>query len=146
MLNKFDYSIKKSYLANKKVYLNDTGLAAYFAALKEEKGKLMENAVLLELLRRGEEGRFEVYYWKDIQGREVDFVIKKDGRVDELIQVTNIENAMQLDEREKRRLLAASKSLNCDNATIITWDCEDEVAIGKIKARCIPLWKWLLGK
>jgi len=146
MLNKFDYSIKKSYLANKKVYLNDTGLATYFAALKEEKGKLMENEVLLELQRRGEEGRFEVYYWKDIQGREVDFVIKKDGRIDELIQVTNIENAMQLDEREKRGLLAASKSLNCNNATIITWNCEDEVAIGKIKARCIPLWKWLLGK
>ena len=145
MLNKFDYSLKKSYLANKKVYLNDTGLAAYFATLKEEKGRLMENAVLLELLRRGEEGRFEVYYWKNIQGREVDFVIEKEGRVDELIQVTNIENTMQLDEREKLGLLAASKSLNCNKATIITWDCEDEVAIGKIKARCIPLWKWLLG-
>jgi len=145
MLNKFDYSIKKSYLANKKVYLNDTGLAAYFATLKEEKGKLMENAILLELLRRGEEERFEVYYWKNIQGREVDFVIKKEGRVDELIQVTNTENAMQLDEREKLGLLAASKSLKCNKATIITWDCEEEVTIGKIKARCIPLWKWLLG-
>jgi len=39
-------------------------------------------------------------YWKDIQSREVDFVIKKDGRVDELIQVTNTENAMQLEERK----------------------------------------------
>ena len=113
--------------------------------MNEGKGKLMENAVLLELLRRGEEGRFEVYYWKNIQGREVDFVIKKDGRVDELIQVTKTENAMQLEEREKLGLLAASKRLNCNNATIITWDCGDEVAIGKIKARCIPLWKWLLG-
>jgi predicted AAA+ superfamily ATPase len=145
MLNKFDYSLKKSHLTNKKVYLNDTGLAAYFATLKNEKGKLMENVVLLELLRLKENERIEVYYWKNLQGREVDFVIKKEGKINELIQVTNIENAEQLEEREKRGLLAASKSLRCKKVTILTWDYEREISIEELKAKCIPLWKWLLN-
>ena len=37
----------------------------------------VENAVFLELLRRP---RVEVFYWKDEQGREVDFVVLENGK------------------------------------------------------------------
>ena len=145
VVQKFDFSIKRSALASKKVYLNDTGLAHYFATQKEERGKLAENAVFLELVRRKEcMGRMEIYYWKDPAGSEVDFVIKKDFDVVELIQVTLISDPKALEKREILGLAKAREKLKCHKATIITWDYEGAIEKGGVKAQCMPMYKWLL--
>ena len=144
-VQKFSFSIKNSYLASKKVYLSDTGLAHYFATQSIELGKLAENAVFLQLMRQKEHaGNMEICYWKDSYGSEVDFAIKKDSKIDELIQVTNASSSKEIKEREVSGLAKAQENLKCSNLTIITWDYEGEINVRGETAKCIPLWKWLL--
>ena len=50
----------------------------------ENKGRLIENVVLVELLRR--KIGSEVYYWKN-GDREVDFVLKDELNVEQLIAI-----------------------------------------------------------
>ena len=112
----------------------------------ENRGKVIENEVALELQRKKFANlSFEVYYWKDHQQNEVDFIIKKDKKIEQLIQVSYINSKEEIKEREINALLKASKQLNCNNFLIITWDYEAEEKIkGEKKIKFIPLWKWLL--
>ncbi|MEM3690685.1 MAG: ATP-binding protein [Candidatus Micrarchaeia archaeon] len=82
---KFHRSIRKRELAVSKVYLSDLGFAK-LVEVSEEKGRKMENAVFLELERR--RGPLtNIFYWKNPQQEEVDFVIQKNSKVQQLIQV-----------------------------------------------------------
>ncbi|MEW6007929.1 MAG: ATP-binding protein [bacterium] len=130
----------------KKVYLCDTGLSKVVRA-QEDIGKLMENAVFLELLRRqNERPLIELYYYKDTSGKEIDFVLKEKTKVEELIQVCyNIEE-IKTKEREFKSLITGAKRLNCQNLTVITWDLEAEEEFKGFWVNLIPLTKWLIDK
>jgi predicted AAA+ superfamily ATPase len=99
----------------------------------------------IELLRRfGIIGKTKVFYWKDYQQHEVDFVIKEGLKVKQLIQVTYASSKREIEKREIRSLLKASELLKCKNLLCITWDYEDELKINSKKIVFEPLWKWLL--
>ena len=145
VVQKFDFSIKKSALSSKKVYLCDTGISSYFSQAKDI-GRLMENAVFVELMRKNSPHRsFNIYYWKDSNGSEVDFVIKDGSGVRELLQVTYASSKEEIEERELSALRKAKKALRCSKAKIITWDFEGEINKYGIRVECTPLWKWLLS-
>ena len=107
-------------------------------------GRLYENIVAIELKRRKE----EVYYWKNMEKEEVDFVIKKDKEIDQLIQVCYDITDQDAKKREIRAILKASKDLKCSNLLIINPDySSEEIAewFGiKKRVKFISLWKWLL--
>ena len=128
LVEEFEKSESKRRVNPKKLYIIDTG---YSTALGYEFSisRAMENAVFIELLRRGYK---EIYYWKG--KREVDFVISKNFTPITLIQVTYATD--KIEERETE----AKTELKVNNSLIITWDYEGE--INGIKA--LPLWKWLL--
>lgn len=42
-----------------------------------DRGKLMENLVFMELVKRGFEPERELFYYKTRNNREIDFVVKK---------------------------------------------------------------------
>jgi len=86
----------------------------------------------------------EIYYWKDHQQNEVDFVIKYGKKVNQLIQVTYTQDKNEIKEREIKSLFKASQELRCNNLLIITWDYEAEENYKGKKIKFIPLWKWLL--
>ena len=94
--------------------------------------------------RKSYENNIEIYYWKDHQQREVDFVIKEGVRTMELIQVTYASSKDEIENREIKSLLKAGDELKCKNLKIITWDYEDDVVFDDKIIRCIPLWRWLL--
>ncbi len=145
-LNRFSFKLKEQSIAPKKVYCIDTGLINSIGfRVSENMGRIMENAVAIELMRRiSRNGKSELYYWKDHQQREVDFIIKKGKNITELIQVSNIFEKNQIDERETKSLLIAGKELKCDHFTVITQDYEStEIYDGK-KIIFTPFWKWLL--
>ena len=75
----------------------------------------------------------------------MDFLLRKGKSVTILIQVSYINNKMEIKEREIKNLLSASKELYCSNLLIITWDYEAEEKINGKKIKFIPLWKWLLN-
>jgi predicted AAA+ superfamily ATPase len=71
----------------KKIYLADTGLSKVIR-YSEEKGKLIENAVFLELLRtKSRDPLVDLFNLKNSE-EEIDFLIKKGSRIIELVQVT----------------------------------------------------------
>ncbi|HLD72279.1 MAG TPA: ATP-binding protein [Candidatus Nanoarchaeia archaeon] len=140
-LERFDFKLKQQFIAPKKFYCIDTGLLNSIGFLfSDNMGRLIENEVAIELQRRKEKTPSKVYYWKDHQQNEADFVIKEDKTITEIIQVTYASGKNDIREREISSLLKASKALRCKNLTVITWDYEAE----ENKIKFIPLWKWLL--
>lgn len=75
----------------------DNAIYTYFE--REETGKLMENIVFLELVKKNFVPNENIFYWRSNRGDEIDFVIKKDAQIEELIQVTY---ASEKDEIERR--------------------------------------------
>ena len=129
----------------KKIYVCDLGLSNILG-FEEDIGKKMENAVFLELLRRtNKKPLMEIFYWKDYQQREIDFIIKEGLKIKQLIQVTYASTRDEIIEREIKSLLKASELLKCKNLLCITWDYEGEEKIGGKKIKFVPLWKWLLS-
>lgn len=149
IVERFSFKLKEQFLAPKKVYCIDPGLINMLSfRTSENKGRLMENLTLIELLRRKsyEVNGWEIYYWKDHQQAEVDFVIKEGPRVRQLIQVTDVSGIDEIDKREIKSLLKASELLNCKNLMILTWDAEDALEKDGKKIKLVPLWRWLLEK
>ena len=134
--------IKESW--PRKVYICDSGISTIFR-FSEDIGRLMENAVFLELKRRQNENPWlEIYYYRDYQQREVDFVLKEGLEVEQLIQVTYAVDREEIGKREVEALLKASSELKCKDLTIITWDYEDNLAVKNKPIKFIPLWKWFI--
>lgn len=141
-LRKFSHNLKEVEKSLPKVYIIDSGLInAYSPRSGGSTGRLMENAVFLELRRQER----ELYYFKDERGREVDFAVVEDGIVSELIQVSYSLDEPETFEREVSALMSASEKLNCDSLTIINWERDDTIEVEGKKVRLVPLWKFLLG-
>lgn len=145
-LERFDFKLKQQFVAPKKVYCIDNGIVNSIGfGLSQNLGRLMENVIAVELQKRyTTERNFEIYYWKDHQQNEVDFVLKKGPKVVQLVQVTYANSMDEINERELKSLLKASKKLNCKNLLVITWDFEGTENIERKKIAFVPLWKWLL--
>ena len=145
-VERFSYKLKQTIIAPKKIYCVDNGLIREAGlAPTENRGRLMENIVALELIKKSmNESEFELSYWKDHSGKEVDFVIRNGRHVDQLVQVTYASSLTAVNRRELDALAAASKNLNCDNLLVLTWDYEDSTGAGGKKVSFMPLWKWLL--
>jgi len=142
-LERFDFKLKQQFIAPKKIYCIDLGIINTIGfKFSENKGRLMENTVAIELKRGANQQ--EIYYWKDYQQHEVDFIIKKGKKIQQLIQVSYANSKEEIREREIKSLIKASKELKCKNLLIITWDYEATETIQKQKIKYIPLWKWLL--
>ena len=145
-LDRFSFKQREQINSPKKVYAIDTGMANALAfSFSENIGNLMENTVAVELLRQisGASSRLEMYYWKDSQQREIDFVIKEGPNVLQLIQVCYDIDNPKTKERELRSLIGAAKELDCSDLLVITWDREIIEEFKGNNIRFVPLWKWL---
>lgn len=137
-VRKFSYSYKEMEQSLPKIAVVDNGMLS--ANGINDNGRLMENLVFVELLRRGK----LVYYYKSVDSKEVDFVILEKSKPRQLIQVAFSVEEYDTKEREATALLKASKELKCNNLAIITWDKEGKEKIKGKKIVYTPLWKWLL--
>jgi uncharacterized protein len=149
VLEKFSYKLKQQYITSKKAYGIDTGLINSVAfQFSPNSGRIMENAVLIELMRAKNYGKTftEIFFWCDYVNREVDFVLKKGAKIVELIQVCHNLSNIETKEREIRSLLEAGKELHCNKLTVITDDKEGEEKIAGKKIRYVAFWKWLLER
>ncbi|MEA3289002.1 MAG: ATP-binding protein [Campylobacterota bacterium] len=84
-IKKFDYSLKKQNVNDKKYYSCDLGLSNIFRVPNlQTRGDDLETMVFLELKRRG----YEIYYYKTSNDLECDFVVSKNSVIVQLIQVS----------------------------------------------------------
>ena len=128
----------------KKTYVVDNGFVTAKAVQHSpNSGKLMENLVFTELVKRGNQPNRELFYYKTRNDREIDFVLKKGYEVVELIQVAYESTNADVEEREIKALVEAGKELNVTKLTVLTWNEKREVQKDGVTAQFIPLWEWL---
>src|SRR3989344_8988096 len=85
----FSQKVKDQLQWPRKIYFIDTGFISQLSTkFSRSIGRLYENLVFLDLKRmQAKNQSLEVFYWKNLQQEEVDFVIKQGLRVKQLIQV-----------------------------------------------------------
>lgn len=143
----FSPKVKDQLQYPRKVYFIDNGfINALSTKLSKNMGRLYENVVAIELLRRYSKKEVELYYWKDRRGKEVDFVIKDGLKIKQLIQVCYDMDDYDTKKREIDALLKSSNELKCKDLLVITRDGEGIEEHKNRKIKIIPLWKWLLMK
>lgn len=140
----FSYKIKDQLQYPRKAYIIDNGFIT-FLSLKFSKdyGRLLENLVFWELIRRLPEA--EIFYWKNIAHKEVDFVIKNGEKIQSLIQVCYDLSGSETKKREINSLVAASKELNVKDLSIINFGEEGQEKVKGQIIKIVPVWKWILG-
>ncbi len=140
LVRRFTGKLVEKYVSPRKVYVIDPAFNVNLTG-KMEIGRVMENLVLVELLRRNQKLNYEIYYYSNGQS-EVDFVVN--GEVKEAIQVTY--DVSGLEEREIKGLERFSEKYKGYKLRLITWDMEgvEELKNGE-KVEVIPLWKYLIA-
>lgn len=137
----FSYKTKIQFKQNKKCYCIDTGLRnAVSFKFSEDIGRLAENIVFLENLRR----KKETFFWKNKNQQEVDFVVKQGLQAIQLIQVCWDTKHIETIKRETDALVSAMDTFNLHKGIILTEDDEHIETIDNYQIHHIPLWKWLL--
>jgi len=143
LINRFSYSLKQQFVANKKIYCIDNGLAESVAfQFSKNKGKFLENLVFLELKRRYP----EIYYYKTANNLEVDFLVKSGRKDIVLIQVADNLDSEKTKQRETGALTRAMDELKLKSALILTEDSEEEIKLNGKAIIVQPIYKWLLGR
>jgi hypothetical protein len=141
-LKKFSYSLKEQEKNLRKVFCIDSGLRnAISMGFSEDRGKVLENIVFLNFLQKGN----EVYYWKDKQGYEVDFIIVEGGKVTGVYQVSYSVREARTKTRETNALIRALICFDLKEGTIITENQEMEETLKGFRIRYMPVWKFLLS-
>jgi predicted AAA+ superfamily ATPase len=137
-LFKYDYSLKKQYVNDKKIYVIDNGMRNAVAfQFSDDRGRLLENCVFIELLRRNA----PVYFFKNTG--ECDFVTEDHGKVTTALQVC-YELSQKNRDRELEGLTSAMLTLGIKNGIILTWHQEETIAHKGFSLQVLPVWRWLL--
>jgi uncharacterized protein len=138
-LPKFSYSLKKQIRNAKKVYAIDLGLFTQNSIIfTEENGRRLENLVYLHLRRQYS----EIYYF--LEKRECDFVVMKNGKVMELIQVCYDLTPENLD-RESQGLIEAMEFFNIKEGKIITLKQTETFVKDKFKVKVMAAADFLIS-
>ncbi|MBI5022751.1 MAG: ATP-binding protein [Candidatus Magasanikbacteria bacterium] len=142
---RFSFKIKEQDQSPRKIYAIDPGLANIIGfKFSENIGKLAENAVYLKLLHSAfSNPDIEIYYWKDDQHREIDFIVKEKTDVKQLIQVAWDIQQPKTKEREIKSLLKGMEALKKKEGIIINSEIEGEERVNGKIIRFVPIWKWL---
>lgn len=148
---RFSFKVRRQTSYNKKVYAVDNGMAiAMGFRFSEDAGRLAENAVAAQLWREVWNRGWELYFWKSEQGEEVDFVLKADRSVRELIQVCWRMDEEKVRDREFRALVKAGQALRCGELRVLTAGEQGEETVSwygaKGTVQIMPVWKWLISR
>lgn len=142
-VGKYETSMIKEKSSLPKYYMVDNGMRqAVVYAESDDHGKLLENSVFLHLRRHNNEEGAITYF---NNGKECDFVVKRQGHVEQLIQVTWSLGDEKTKEREITGLLEAAKATRCSNLWILTCEEEDTLERDGNVIKIMPAWKWMLA-
>ncbi len=127
-LPRFNNKLKLMLRAAQKVYVVDNGFVGAAAFnVSENLGRLLENQVFVELLRRGCEVGKTLFYYRSRNDKEVDFVVRRGVSVEMLVQVCYDLSSAKTRKRETESLTECAGELNCDNLLIVTNDTTETI-------------------
>lgn len=130
-LPRYNNKLKLMKKAPQKVYVVDNGFVTSRAFnFSENLGRLLENQVFIELLRKGYDTENTLFYYRSRNDKETDFVLRKGTKVERLIQVCyDLSNEKTL-KREVSSLIECAGELHCNDLTIVTFDDERTIRQG----------------
>jgi uncharacterized protein len=134
-VHKYDASLKRQYISNKKGYVIDNGLRNTVAfRFSPDTGKLLENLVFLNLKKKYE----EVFFYKTRQNLEVDFYIPARKF---LYQVSHDITNEKTKQRELRSLFTAMEEIKVEESFLITTGEESIIKDTSGTIHIVPAWK-----
>jgi predicted AAA+ superfamily ATPase len=139
-LPRFSYKLHQRYVT-KKSYIGDNGfiLLLSFRGM-EVPGRLLENLVFTELLKGGK----NIFYYKDSNNYECDFIVTEAEQVIEAVQVCHQLTADNR-EREVRGMISALRAFGLQKGIIITSGDEEEIKVDSYSILVVPYWKWMIA-
>ncbi|MFH1565703.1 MAG: ATP-binding protein [bacterium] len=135
-----DPSAKNRMRAPRKAYFVDSFFISNSSGFSNNTGRLMEQKVyekLSETIR--ENPAKSLYYWRNQQRYEVDFVVRDKEKTVALVQVCYVSTGQAVPEREIRNLVLGGKRLNCTNLTLVTWDIKNTKMLDGVVINYTPL-------
>ncbi len=143
-LTRYATKIKLQQKSSKKSYIIDNGfIQARSFELSPNYGRLLENVVFVELMRRNYKPELDLFYYRTRNNREIDFVCRKAYQTEQLVQVCYDMTSPKTLKREIDALLEASSELACTNLLLITWSREEVIVKNELSIQLIPAYKWL---
>jgi len=129
--------------AAQKVYVVDNGFVQPKGFnLSENLGRLLENQLFIELIRRGYDTEKTLFYYRSRNNKETDFVVRKGTRVEQLIQVCYDLSSPKTRKREVDALVECAEELACDNLIVVTNKEEKTITQGGYEIKIIPIEKF----
>jgi uncharacterized protein len=145
-LSAFHFSTRLRNKSDRKIYLFDNGfVVAKRVQISEDKGRLLENAVFCELVRRGARPNIDLFYFQTSRGHEIDFLWRSAESGVHLFQVSWVLSAPKTKERELRAIRDAAKEFSINRATIITFAESEQLTVDGVEVSVVPAEEWLLN-
>ena len=141
-LPRYNNKLKLMRKAPRKVYVVDNGFVAAKAfSLSDNLGRLLENQVFIELVRRGYDTDKTIFYYHSRNDKEVDFVLRKGTHIERLVQVCYDMSSQKTENREVDSLMECAQELNCSRLSIVTYCEERTIEKDGYKIDVIPISK-----
>ena len=145
-LPRYNHKLKLMQKAPQKVYIVDNGFLSSSAfQISENKGRLLENLVLLEFIRRKYEIGKNLFYYRNQSDKEVDFVVRENNVVRQLVQVCWDMSNPKTQKREIGSLMACAKDFPNGELFVITWNEQKEITMNAKIIHVVPYYKWCLS-
>ena len=142
-LSRYNNKLKLMKKAPRKVYVVDNGFVAAKAfSVTENLGRLLENQIFIELVRRGYDTEKTMFYYRSRNDKEVDFVLRQGVHIERLVQVCYDLSSPKTEKREVDAIVECAGELKCDNLTIVTYDDERTIEKDGYKIDVVPIAKF----
>ena len=139
-LSRYNNKLKLMKKAPRKVYVVDNGFVASKAfSLSDNLGRLLENQVFIELVRRGYDVEKTMFYYRSRNDKEVDFVLRKGTQIERLVQVCYDMSSPKTEKREVDSIVECAGELKCDNLVIVTNNDKRTIEKDGYKIDVVPI-------
>lgn len=142
-LPRYNNKLKLMTKAPKKVYVVDIGFVAAKAfSTSDNLGRLLENQVFVNLLRKGYTPEKSMFYYHTRNDKEIDFVLREYNHVRQLVQVSYEMTPEKTIRRECGALVEASEELHCDQLYVLTYNEKRTIEWGSHTIHILPVSDW----
>lgn len=142
-LHRYNNKLKLMTKAPTKVYVVDNGFVnAKAFNLSENLGRLLENQVFIELIRRGYDTEKSLFYYRSRNDKETDFVTRQGPHISALIQVCYDCSSERTLKREMDCLIECAGELKCSNLMVVTMNEEKVIEKDGFQIRFVPINKF----
>lgn len=139
-LPRYNNKLKLMNKAPRKVYIVDNGFVAAKAfSLSENLGRLLENQVFIELIRRGYDIEKTMFYYHSRNDKEVDFVLRNGTHIEQLVQVCYDMSSPKTEKREVDSIVECAGELKCENLVIVTYNDKRIIEKGGYIINVVPI-------